>query len=63
MNSTCLDSQSVLSAVNDAVKGMTEIQRSTLTLHYHLSMQAIVMDNLAWPWALVQKPVQKHNGD
>ena len=52
MNSyTCMDSQGVLSAVNDAVRGMTEIQRSTLTLHHHLSMPAIVMDNLAWPFS------------
>ena len=46
-----MDSQGVLSGVNDAVRGMTEIQRSTLTLHHHLSMPAIVMDNLAWPFS------------
>ena len=46
---TCEDSLGVLAAAIDAVKGMTEIQASTLTLHFHLSLQGIIMDNLSWP--------------
>ena len=30
---------------------MNEIQRSTLTLHIHLSLQAIVMDNIMWAFS------------
>ena len=30
---------------------MTEIQASTLTLHFHLSLQGIIMDNLSWPYS------------
>ena len=33
------------------MEGMTEIQASTLTLHFHLSLQGIIMDNLSWPYS------------
>ena len=48
---TCKGTQDVLSSVGVAIREMNEIQRSTLTLHFHLSMQAIVMDNITWPFS------------
>ena len=52
MNSyTCDDSMGVLSTVVATVRGMDEIQASTVTLHFHLSMQGVVMDSLAWPYS------------
>ena len=51
MNSyTCDDSMGVLAAVIETIKGMDEIQASTVTLHFHLSMQGVVMDSLSWPY-------------
>ena len=43
--------QWVLAAVIETIKGMDEIQASTVTLHFHLSMQGVVMDSLSWPYS------------
>ena len=52
MNSyTCDDSMGVLATVIETIRGMDEIQASTVTLHFHLSMQGVVMDSLAWPYS------------
>ena len=48
---TCRDTQDMLSSVGVAIREMNEIQRSTLTPHIHLLMQAIVMDNITWPFS------------
>ena len=48
---TCDDSLGLLAAVIETVKGMDEIQASTVTLHFHLSMQGIIMDGLPWPYS------------
>ena len=41
----------VLAVVIETIRGMDEIQASTVTLHFHLSMQGVVMDSLAWPYS------------
>ena len=61
---TCKDTQDVLSSVGVAIREMNEIQRSTLTHHFHLSMQGTVMDNITCRsamWAPVRMSVQKLN--
>eukprot|EP00439_Symbiodinium_sp_Y106_P064945 s2065_g10.t1 len=35
----------------EAIGEMTDVQRSTLTIHVHLSMQSVVLDNLMWPFS------------
>ena len=50
----------VLAAVIETIRGMDEIQAPTVTLHFHLSMQGVVMDSLAWP---VQRSVRRLNRD
>ena len=59
----CDDALAVLLAVNDAIKDMNEIQTSTLTLHYHLSLQGIIMDNLAWPFSDMGNGAEGSCGD
>ena len=41
----------VLTTVVETIRGMDEIQASKVTLHFHLSMQGVVMDSLAWPYS------------
>ena len=40
-----------LSSMVRAIEEMSEIQRSTLTVHIHLSMQSVVVDNIIWPFS------------
>ena len=37
----------------DDIGKMDEAQRATLTVHVHVSMQAIVIDNMVWPYSEV----------
>eukprot|EP00439_Symbiodinium_sp_Y106_P073023 s1447_g13.t1 len=41
----------VLAAVIETIRGMDEIQASTVTLQFHLPMQGVVTDSLAWPYS------------
>ena len=48
---SCNDTREILSSVCETIEDMNEIQRATLTLHIHLSLQAIVMDNIMWAFS------------
>ena len=49
-NYSCHGTATTLLRMAEAIGEMTEVQRSPLTIHVHLSMQSIVLDNLIWPF-------------
>ena len=34
-----------------AIEEMNDIQKSTLTVNVHVSMQSVVVDNIVWPFS------------
>ena len=50
-NYTCQGTQETLSSMVQAIGQMTDTQKATLTVHIHLSMQSVVVDNIIWPFS------------
>ena len=47
----CQGTRETLCSTVQAVEEMNDIQKSTLTVHVHLSMQSVVVDNIVWPFS------------
>ena len=50
-NYSCYGTATTLLRMAEAIGETTEVRRSTLTIHVHLSMQSIVLNNLIWPFS------------
>ena len=50
-NYTCRGARDMLCSMVRAIEEMNDIQKSTLTVNVHVSMQSVVVDNIVWPFS------------